>query len=460
MNPQLALLIAYSAALIALGLWVGRYVRGAADFFVAGRRLPAFLLFSTLLAANIGAGSTVGAALLGYQQGLGAWWWNGSAGIGSLLLAFWIGPRIWRVAREHNFLTLGDFLEHRFGRAVRGLVGLVLWLVTPFILAAQIIGVATILEAVAGISRATGATAGVLVMLVYFVAGGLLGSAWVNMVQLVVLMTGFLVATPLAIAAAGGLDALSAAPHLPADFATFWRGQASFGLMALLVPAFIISPGLIQKTYGALDERAIRLGIGASGVVLLFFAFLPPLIGMSARVLYPDLENVNMALPVVLADQLPPLVGSLALAAVLSAEISSADAVLFMLSTSLSQDLYRRFVRPAAGDREVLRVARIGAVLGGVAGLMLALVLPTVVDALKVFYSVLTVMLFVPVVAALHSRRIGGPEAIVSVSAGLVVMTSIALTTGGDAVASTVAGLSAAAAALGAVALVRALTRD
>ncbi len=460
MNAQLALLIAYSAALIALGLWIGRYVRGAADFFVAGRRLPAFLLFSTLLAANIGAGSTVGAALLGYQQGLGAWWWNGSAGLGSLLLAFWIGPRIWRVAREHNFLTLGDFLEHRFGRTIRGLVGLVLWLVTPFILAAQIIGVATILEAVAGLSRTTGATAGVLVMLVYFVAGGLLGSAWVNMVQLVVLMTGFLVATPLAVAAAGGLGALSAAPHLPADFTTFWRGQASFGLMALLVPAFVVSPGLIQKTYGALDERAIRLGIGASGIVLLFFAFLPPLIGMSARVLYPDLENVNMALPVMLADQLPPLVGSLALAAVLSAEISSADAVLFMLSTSLSQDLYRRFVRPAAGDREVLRVARIGAVIGGVAGLMLALVLPTVVDALKVFYSVLTVMLFVPVVAALHSRRIGFPEAIVSVSAGVLVMTSVALTTGGDAVASTVAGLAAASAALGAVALVRALTRD
>ena len=69
---------------------------------MAGRALPALLLFATMLAANIGAGSTVGAASLGYRQGLSAWWWNGSAGIGSLLLAWWIGPRIWREAKRRE----------------------------------------------------------------------------------------------------------------------------------------------------------------------------------------------------------------------------------------------------------------------------------------------------------------------------------------------------------------------
>ena len=62
MNLHLAVLLSYALALMALGLWIGRRVRGAADFFVAGRRLGPGLLFSTVLAANIGAGSTVGAA--------------------------------------------------------------------------------------------------------------------------------------------------------------------------------------------------------------------------------------------------------------------------------------------------------------------------------------------------------------------------------------------------------------
>src|SRR5947208_509668 len=50
MNLHLTILIVYSLALMALGLWIGRRVRGAGDFFVAGRRLGPGLIFSTMLA--------------------------------------------------------------------------------------------------------------------------------------------------------------------------------------------------------------------------------------------------------------------------------------------------------------------------------------------------------------------------------------------------------------------------
>ena len=72
----------WTIGLLALGLVIGRQVKGARDFFVAGRALGPGLLFSTLLAANIGAGSTVGATALGYRDGLAAWWWVGSAAAG------------------------------------------------------------------------------------------------------------------------------------------------------------------------------------------------------------------------------------------------------------------------------------------------------------------------------------------------------------------------------------------
>src|SRR3954462_8331253 len=100
---------------MALGLWLGRRVRASSDFFVAGRRLGPGLIFSTMLAANIGAGSTVGATGLGYQNGLAAVWWVGSAAVGSLVLALWIGPALRRVAAEHDLRTVGEFLEFRYG---------------------------------------------------------------------------------------------------------------------------------------------------------------------------------------------------------------------------------------------------------------------------------------------------------------------------------------------------------
>ncbi|KPK03356.1 MAG: sodium:solute symporter, partial [Gemmatimonas sp. SG8_28] len=100
MSLTLVLLVGYSLALVLLGVWIGRRVESSGAFFVARRRLGPILLFATVLAANIGAGSTVGAAGLGYRHGLSGWWWVGSAAIGTALLAFWVGPRMWRIARE------------------------------------------------------------------------------------------------------------------------------------------------------------------------------------------------------------------------------------------------------------------------------------------------------------------------------------------------------------------------
>src|SRR5690349_16087177 len=105
---------------MALGLALGRRVRGAGDFFVAGRALGPGLIFSTMLAANIGAGSTVGATAIGYAGGVAAWWWVGSAAVGQLVLALWVGPAMRRVAAAHELRTVGDYLEFRYNAAVRG----------------------------------------------------------------------------------------------------------------------------------------------------------------------------------------------------------------------------------------------------------------------------------------------------------------------------------------------------
>lgn len=455
MNSALVLLVAYSAGLVALGLWIGRRVGTSGAFFVAGRSLGPGLLFATLLAANIGAGSTVGAAGLGYRDGISAWWWVGSAGIGTLVLALWVGPRIWRIARDRNLLTVGDYLESRYGAPVRAIVAAFLWLATLAILAGQLIAAAWVLEVVAGLPKWAGCLAAGTVMTAYFAAGGLLTSAWVNLVQLGVLLVGFAVALPVAISAAGGWESvLAAAPPARPDWLNFMHGGASgWTYLFLLVPAFIISPGLIQKIYGARDEATVRKAGIACGLALLAFAFVPPLLGMTARVMSPGLANPELALPIVLMDGLPLALGALALAAVFSAEISSADAILFMLATSLSEDLWRRFVRPDATDSEVLRTARIAAVGGGGVGIVLALTLPSVIGALAVFYTLLSVSLFVPLVAGLYSKRPGSPEAIAAILAGVaaVVAAKAAGVPGSGLTSPYVIGLAVSSLAFGAV---------
>jgi SSS family solute:Na+ symporter len=411
MNGYVLVLIGYSVFLIVVGVLASRSVHTALDFFVARRRLPAGLLFATVLAANIGAGSTVGAAGLGYELGLSGWWWVGSAGIGSLVLAFVVGPKIWRIASQGNLYTTGDYLHARYSLRVRGLVAALLWLGTVAILAGQLIAVAWILNVVAGLSKPIGCLTGGIVILSYFTAGGLVSAAWVNLFQLVVKLSGFLLALPVVFERIGGWEGLRhhiAERILNADQFLSLTGIGPSRILAfvmLLAPSFIVSPGLIQKVYGAKDVTAVRWGVGLNACALLGFAFVPVLLGMAAAAVHPGLANRELALPTVMVTLLPFWLGALALAAVFSAEVSTADALLFMLATSLSKDLYHAFFRPTASEQELLRVGRSAALVSGVAAVGLALWLPSIIAALSIFYSLVSVALFAPILVGLFSRR-------------------------------------------------------
>jgi SSS family solute:Na+ symporter len=422
-NIHLALLIVYSAVLVAIGVWIARRVRGSSDFFVAGRSLNAPLLFSTVLAANIGAGTTIGAAGVAYRDGISAWWWNGAAAIGSIVLALFVGPRIWRIASQHGLYTTGDYLELRYSSTVRGIVATLIWFGTLAIFAGQLIGGAAILSVVGHIPREAGIIASAMVVTIYFVAGGLLSSAWVNAVELAVKLVGFTLAAALVIVSVGGMSAIASSPASPPQFDDiFYSAGPSSGwtFLMLLSPAFVVSPGLLQKAYGASSERVVRVGIGSQALVQAAFGFVPAVLGMTARITHPGISDINQVLPTVMVEQLPAWISALALAAVYSAEVSTCDAILFMLSTSLSKDLYKRFLKPEASDQQLLAVARLAAFAGGVGGVILAFQLQTVVGALRIFYTLLGVSLFVPIVGGLYVRRANNVAALAAIAAGIV----------------------------------------
>jgi len=419
------LLIVFSIGLIFLGSYIGRTVRGTAEFFVAGRSLGPGLLFSTFLAANIGASSTIGATGHAYRDGLAAWWWNGSAGLGTLVLAFWVGPRIWKEANARGLLTVGDFLEDHFGKEVRAVAALIIWASSFFILCAQLKGAALVLEGVAGLQLQVGALLAAAVTVAYFVLGGLKSAAYVNAVQLVVMLGGFLIAAPFAAHTAGGW-------FVSGTDSSFWAGsEVGWSAVLLLGPAFFLSPGLLQKAFGAKSPEALTRGVAMAGIALLLFAWLPVVLGMAARSLHPDLPSVELALPAILKDGVPAWVGSLALAAVLYAELSSADAVLMMLATSGARDFYRGFLRPSATDEHVLGVARALAVAGGLIGFGLTFYFDSVVGAIQLFYQIMIVTLFAPLLGALIFPRSGRWSALTAMLVGVGTLVTTLLATGG-----------------------------
>lgn len=417
---MLPILAAYCLTLLLVGAFASRSVRRAEDFFVAGRSLPPTLIFSTFLAANLGAGSTVGAAEFGYTSGLPAWWWVGSAGIGSVALAFLVGPRLHRVAKARGLYTVGDYLELRYGRATRLAVAAILLVGAPAILAGQIIAAGLVLQAAVGLPKSFGTAIAGTLATAYFAMGGLRSASWVNSLQVAVKAVGFLVAVPWMIAASGGWTDVAAAA---ADDSALSLGGAGFGgtaqLVLLLAPAFVVSPGLVQKLFGARDEHAVRAGVGLQAAALLAYAVLPVLLGMAARVHFPELADPGSALVRLFTEVAPMWLGALMLAAILSAEVSSADAVLFMIATSLSRDVLEPLSRGKLSDRARLALARRSALGAGALGILLANWFQSILSALSFFYGLLTLTLFVPLVAGLFWSRPGQSVALAAIASSL-----------------------------------------
>ena len=424
MNLYLGALLFYSVFLMALGLFISRRVKNSSDFLVAGRSLGPGRIFATFLAANIGAGSTVGATGLGYRFGLSAWWWVGSASIGTLFLSQFLGPKLWTMAKQHNLATLPDFLEFRYGKTVKAMISVLFWCGALAILAAQLIAVSWILFTVANIPKWEGCLIGGVVAIVYCTAGGLMSSSFVNMFELAVTMSGLLLAVPFAIHALGGwshvhdlvLAQKSTAAASDSMFNIMGAGTKQvFAWIAILVPSFMISPGLVQKIYGARDVKAVRLGVGMNSIGQALFAFVPPVLGICAFAALPHLANPELALPAAMKALLPRWLGVWTLASIFSAELSATDAILFMLSTSLAVDLYKTFLNPSVSQQKLLVVSRLTSAGAGVIGIVLASVLPSIIAAISIFYGLIAVSLFVPVVAGLYSRRVLSSAAISSI---------------------------------------------
>ena len=437
MNVYLIALLVYSLLLMGLGLFISRRVRSSTDFLVAGRSLGAGRIFATFLAANIGAGSTVGAAGLGYRYGLSAWWWVGSAAIGCFLLSQLLGPRLWTLANREGFTTLPEFLQFRYGSRVKVTISVLFWCGALAILAGQLIAISWILHTITGIPKWEGCAIGGLVAMVYCTAGGMLASSFVNMFELAVTMSGLLLAVPFALHALGGWSGLHAlvlaagAASPPASvpisqplnrFSLTGVGTRQIiAWVAILVPSFMISPGLLQKVYGARSTRAVRVGVGVNSLCQAAFAFVPPLLGLCAFAVSPHLANPELALPMAMRILLPRWLGVWTLASIFSAELSATDAILFMLSSSLAVDFYKPLVNPGVSPKGLLTANRIATVGAALCGVVLAVALPSVIAAVAIFYSLLAVALFVPVLAGLYAGSTTARTALVSIAGALLV---------------------------------------
>ena len=397
-----AIVIGYLVASLFVGLWLARRNTSEADYFVAGRQLKGWLAGASMAATTFSIDTPLYVAgLVGVRGLAGNWeWW--SFGVAHVAMAVVFAP-LWR---RSGVLTDAALTELRYGGPTAA------WLrgIKAFLFALPIncIGLGYAFLAMAKVSEALGLAPTpeakvtllaivALLVLIYTAAGGLWAVVVTDMLQLVLALLGAIAVAVAAVHAAGGMDALlesirglarpellSLVPWQVEGGRLQWLDGAGISIatfssyLALQWWSFRRSDGggeFIQRLLATRDEREARTAgwvFLAVNYVLRSWPWI--VVALAAVVLLPDQTDWEQSYPLLAVQLLPPVALGLVVVSLVAAFMSTVSTSVNWGASYLTHDLYQRFVRPQASEKELLLVGQLASVLLVIFGVLTALI--------------------------------------------------------------------------------------
>jgi SSS family solute:Na+ symporter len=428
-------IIGYFITIAVIGIVAGRRERAAADYFLAGRALPWWLIGVSLIASNISTEHFVGMAGSGADFGLAIASYEWMAAITLVVVARWFLPKLLAL----RITTMPEYLERRFDVRARSWLGIYMLLAYVFVAMATVLysgGLA--LQTIFGVPLIGGIAVLAAFAGAYTAYGGLKAVVWTDLVQGMLLLVGGAITTVLALRALGGWNALHVEagdklhmvlplghPELP-WFAVFLGGLWIANLFYWGCNQFITQRTLAARTipqgcYGAVFAAYLKLAIP-------FVVVIP---GIAASILYRDeLGRSDMAYPMLVERLLPAGLTGLVFAALISAIMSSLDSMLNSAATIFTVDLYGRHVRPQSSERRLITVGRIstaGFLLLAAAWAPFLGRFERVFSYIQEFWGLITPGVAVVFLGGLFWRRASAPAAVWVLAATLPITIGVKL---------------------------------
>jgi SSS family solute:Na+ symporter/sodium/proline symporter len=417
MSIYLLAVVAYLSALTVAGVWRSRSVRSGDDFLVAGRSLSARVLVFTLLSTWIGSGSLFAGAGLGYRAGFPALWQSAGAWVG-IALVYFLAPRVRRLAQY----TVPDILEMRYGPRGRILGTATTVLAYTTIAAYQFRGGGRLLNLIAGIDPRTGAFITAAFCIAYTALAGMLSIAYLDVANGIMMVVGTVVAVAYLIGRAGGTDA--AFDALRPDQLTVFGSISPLEAVALFLPTLFLLLGeanMYQKFFSARDERAARNAVlgWIAGTILVETLIVS--IGVFGSLAIPGLGTQDSeAIAVrVAVEVLTTAFGILLVAGAAAIIVSTATSFLLTPATSLTRDVYQRFINPRAKDARLLVLTRTLVVVLGLVAFAVGSFFPTILAMALWAYTMYGAGVTPALLAALVWPRVTANAGVASIAVGM-----------------------------------------
>ena len=402
------IVLLYMAGALALGAYLSRRASGSLeDFFVSGRSLPWWLAGTSMAATTFSIDTPLYVAGVVGSRGIaGNWeWWAFATGHVVMIYVF---ARLWR---RSEIVTDAELTELRYGgrpaailratkaflfaipincigiglgmlAAVKVVAALGIWQSLGFAEGATVYGADPKLLSIIGVSA---------LVLLYAGLSGLWGVVATDFFQFFLALFGAIVVAIFAISSpeVGGLRGLVTKAQAFTEFdvlafvpltldASTWLGVGWSSFAGISATTFMAYVGVqwwtfrrsdgggefIQRLAASRDEASAEKAawfFNAMHYVVRTWPWV--LVALAAVVLYPDMEDPELGYPRLMLDFLPAGLLGVVVASLVAAFMSTVSTQINWGASYLTNDIYRRFVRPDATQAELVAFGRAASVL-------------------------------------------------------------------------------------------------
>lgn len=426
-------IVGFFAVRMGVGIWASRKVSNAADYVVAGRSLPIYMVGASVMATWFAAETLMGASSSGYQYGFQGVIFDPFGAAACLFISGFFFTRLMRRAR---YLTVVDFFERRYGKwmTIMASIG---QLMTYFVwTGAQMVAAGTIVNA---LFPSVPVEAGMILVAVwvtgYTMLGGMLADTLLDFIQMFFTAGGMALIFGFVLYQVGGwsgLTSIDATLYNPKPFTLLpdMGGDAgylgyfgSMGWMYWIAAWLSIGLGsiptqdLFQRSMSARNESTAVWGTYLAGVLYLFFGIMSPLIGIMMFKLDPAMADPDGVLVSAALQYVPPILTAIFMAALTSALMSTSDSSLLAGASVVTQNLFPLFGKTLDSVSEV-KWTRIMVGINGFIGIVFALTAQIIYELGVVAWTLLLVGLVTPFIFGMYWKKANGYGAVSAVVGG------------------------------------------
>ncbi len=385
---DLLVVVGYLIAITIFGAHFGKSQRTLHDYFLGGRRLPWWAIAFSVVSAETSILTIISTPGIAYRSNLAFLQLVFGYLVARVVVSFVFIPRYF----AGELFTAYQLVERRFGRGLKVFTAVLFMVSRALAEGVRVFAISIVIEVIFKTGVLTSVIIITALTLFYTFKGGLTAVIWTDVIQLVIYLSGTVLALLVALhAIPGGWHEVSRLAHVGGnklqvfDFRFSWREPYLFwsGLVGgtfLTTASHGTDQLIVQRLLAAKNKFQSQAALLSSGVVILFQFTLFLLVGVALSAYFyhfpptSSFSTPDKLFPTFVVTVLPRGLAGLLIAAIIAAAMSNLSAALNSLASCAVMDFYKPFLRPQADEREYMRVSRAVTLVWGVVLVLVALV--------------------------------------------------------------------------------------